>query len=209
MEPAGAPAFYTRTPKRVGTAAFAGRTQADVGDRGPEPGAAPVHQGGVAGGSTGTPTLTGAADGAGTNVEGASTGATGALGWSVLDCSNNTLRNLSPALFAYTFLTGLRLSNNQLVSLPAAVGRLKNLATLDLTGNRLATLPMELGLCHRLRKLLLYNNQLHSLPWELGMLYQLELLGLDGNPIVEPLNTLKEDGATAVVHYLRDHAPCA
>lgn len=150
----------------------------------------------------------GHANGAAAGADGVGTTGDGATGWSILDCSNNTLRNLSPALFQYSFLTGLRLNNNQLTSIPPAIGRLKALTHLDLTHNRLRSLPMELGLCHRLRTLLLFNNQLQSLPWELGMLYQLEQLGLDGNPMVEPLNSLKEEGTTAVIHYLRDNAPC-
>ena len=220
---AGGPTYYARTPTKQprGSGIFVPRTTSSaasdvVGERTGVGAAAGAGDATGANGANGAGGQGGVLGGGGSGgdslvniINGATDGSAPVVGWSVLDCSSNTLRNLSPALFSYTFLTGLKLNGNQLVTLPSAIGRLKALTMLDLTNNRLRSLTMEIGLCHRLRKLLLFNNQLQSLPWEMGMLYQLEQLGLEGNPMVDPLNTLKDEGTMAVIHYLRDNAPCA
>ena len=37
--------------------------------------------------------------------------------WTTLDMRGNALRNISPSVFQYKFLTGLNISNNQLSSI--------------------------------------------------------------------------------------------
>jgi CCR4-NOT transcription complex subunit 6 len=76
----------------------------------------------------------------------------GGARWTSLDMSGATLRNLSPSLFNYIFLTQLRLNNNQLTSIPSAIGLLKNLTLLDLSMNRIRSLPAEIGSCMQLRE---------------------------------------------------------
>ena len=35
-----------------------------------------------------------------------------------------------------------------------------------------------------------FDNQLSYLPFELGQLYQLDMLGLDGNPLSDPISSM-------------------
>lgn len=124
-----------------------------------------------------------------------------------LDMSGFRIRNLSPGLFNYSFISELRLSNNFLMHLPAEIGRLRGLKHLDLSNNQLVELPRQIGWLTSLRELLVFNNQLQDLPAELGYLFQLETLGLDGNPISNEaiLTVLHNQGPIAVVPFLRDH----
>ncbi len=118
------------------------------------------------------------------------------------------IRNISKELFRYTFLTTLYLNHNQITVIPPQIANLKNLVRLDASGNRLMSVPPELGLLSLLKELLLFDNQLTTLPPELGFLYQLENLGLEGNPIQDPLlSLLQKDGTTGVISYLRDSCP--
>lgn len=124
-----------------------------------------------------------------------------------LDMSSFKIRHVPLSLFAFNFLSDLRLSNNALQSLPADIGRLKSLVRLDVSNNRLKSLPKQLGWCTALRELLLFNNQLPDLPVELGFLFQLETLGLDGNPLVNDaiLNVLHASGPLSIIQFMRDH----
>ena len=55
-------------------------------------------------------------------------------------------------------------------------------------------------------ELLVYNNQLTLLPSELGYLYQCQTLGIEGNPIMEPiLSILHSQGSSYIIPFLRDH----
>lgn len=128
--------------------------------------------------------------------------------WTTLDLGGMSIRNISKELFRYTFLTTLYLNHNQLGVIPPQISNLKLLVRLDASGNRLTSLPPELGLLSFLKELLLFDNQLTTLPPELGFLYQLETLGLEGNPIQEPiLNYLQKDGTSGVIAFLRDSCP--
>ena len=129
--------------------------------------------------------------------------------WTSLDMGGMMINHLHSGLFTYSFLTGLYLNHNNLISLPPAIAKLKNLTNLNLTGNKLTVLPVELGLIVSLKELLLFDNQLTFLPPEYGQLYQLELLGLEGNPMSEPINSMiNEKGPAVVIKYLRDSCPC-
>lgn len=128
--------------------------------------------------------------------------------WTTLDIGGMGLKQISPTLCSYKFLTVLYMNHNNLTNLTSDIARLVNLKTLDCSGNKLATLPPELGMLVNLRDLLLFDNNLTSLPNELGMLYQLEMLGLDGNPIqTEIKNILMKEGTQAVIMSLRENAP--
>lgn len=60
----------------------------------------------------------------------------------------------------------------------------------------------------QLKDLLLFDNGITVLPNELGTLYQVENLGLEGNPLQEPLKgMLQKEGSQAVIGYLRDCCP--
>ncbi|KAJ3277101.1 Elongation of fatty acids protein 2 [Terramyces sp. JEL0728] len=129
--------------------------------------------------------------------------------WTALDMGGMMINNLNNGLFAYKFLTALYLNHNNLTILPPEISKLSSLSHLNLTGNKLAVLPAELGLVVTLKELLLFDNQIQYIPQEFGQLYQLELLGLEGNPIGEPINSMINDvGTREVISYLRDNCPC-
>ncbi|KAI9599184.1 Endonuclease/exonuclease/phosphatase [Syncephalis fuscata] len=128
--------------------------------------------------------------------------------WHSLDLGGMGLRNLCTGLFRYSFLTSLYVNHNQLGYLPSSISQLRTLRLLDASGNKLTSLPSELGLLVELRELLLFDNLLTELPPELGTLYQLETLGLEGNPIQEPIKSMiATESTSAVTGYLRDNCP--
>lgn len=128
--------------------------------------------------------------------------------WTTIDMGGMSLKNVSPELFRYTFLTTLYLPHNALSAIPAAISRLINLTLLDASSNKLSSLPPELGLLTHLQELFLFDNHLTSLPAELGTLHHLETLGLEGNPLPENIRSLLEkEGTTALISYLRDSCP--
>jgi CCR4-NOT transcription complex subunit 6 len=129
--------------------------------------------------------------------------------WTALDMGGMMINQLHPGLFAYKFLTALYLNHNNLTSIPPIISELQRLTILNLTGNKLTSLPVELGLVVSLKELLLYDNQLTFIPPEYGQLYQLEMLGLEGNPVNEPIaSMIIEKGTNVVIKYLRDSCPC-
>lgn len=128
--------------------------------------------------------------------------------WTTIDMGGMNLKNVSPELFRYTFLTTLYIPHNALVALPASISRLINLTLLDASSNKLSSLPPELGLLTHLRDLFLFDNHLSSLPAELGTLHLLDTLGIEGNPLPETMRSLLEkEGTTALISYLRDSCP--
>ena len=123
-----------------------------------------------------------------------------------LDMSGFRIKRLPIELFRFGFLVELRLSNNFLTSLPAEIGLLRTLTSLDLSNNQLTALPRELSKLTNLTDLLVYNNQLTLLPAELGYLYQCQNLGIEGNPIMEPiLSIMHSQGSAYIIPFLRDH----
>ncbi|ORX93439.1 hypothetical protein K493DRAFT_325062 [Basidiobolus meristosporus CBS 931.73] len=128
--------------------------------------------------------------------------------WTVLDIGGMGLKNLSTELFSYQFLTTLYLNHNNLTFLTPEIRRLRNLTHLDISGNKLTSVPAELGFLINLKELFMFDNLLETLPPQLGTLYQLENLGLEGNPIKEPLmSILYKDGIAELIAYLRDNCP--
>lgn len=123
-----------------------------------------------------------------------------------LDMSGFRIKRIPVELFNFGFIMELRLSNNFLTSIPAEISLLRTLSSLDLSNNQLTTIPRELSKLTNLTELLLYNNQLTLLPPELGYLYQCQTLGLEGNPIMEPiLSVMLNQGTSTVIPFLRDH----
>ncbi|GAA5981819.1 hypothetical protein JCM10908_004620 [Rhodotorula pacifica] len=128
--------------------------------------------------------------------------------WTIIDMGGMNLKNLSPALFRYDFLTTLYIPHNALAELPPLICKLSNLTLLDASSNKLTSLPAELGLLTHLRELFLFDNHLTNLPPQLGTLYLLETLGVEGNPLPDTLRSLVEkDGTSALISYLRDSCP--
>ncbi|KAK9472540.1 Nocturnin [Dipodascopsis tothii] len=128
--------------------------------------------------------------------------------WNSLDIGGQGLRSLSLALFNYTFLEKLYINQNRLTVLPSAIGKLRHLTVLDISGNMLTSLPAEIGMLACLKTLLLFDNNLTTLPYEMGALYQLEMLGIEGNPMAEPIkSTMAKDGTRGVIVELREGAP--
>lgn len=128
--------------------------------------------------------------------------------WTTIDMGGMNLKNLSPALFRYDFLTTLYIPHNALAELPPLICKLSNLTLLDASSNKFTSLPAELGLLTHLRELFLFDNHLTNLPPQLGTLYLLETLGVEGNPLPDTLRSLVEkDGTSALISYLRDSCP--
>lgn len=123
-----------------------------------------------------------------------------------LDMSGFRIKKLPLELFQFNFIMELRLANNFLTSIPPEIGLLRTLTSLDLSNNQLTVIPRELSKLTNLTELLLYNNQLTLLPAELGYLYQCQNLGIEGNPIMEPiLSVMMNQGTNTVIPFLRDH----
>ncbi|ORX96928.1 hypothetical protein K493DRAFT_216678 [Basidiobolus meristosporus CBS 931.73] len=128
--------------------------------------------------------------------------------WTVLDMGGMGLKNISLELFGYEFLTTLYLNHNNLTFLSPEIRRLTNLTHLDVSGNKLTSIPAEIGFLINLKELLMFDNLLETIPLQLGTLYQLENLGLEGNPIKEPLmSILYKEGISGLIGYLRDSCP--
>lgn len=128
--------------------------------------------------------------------------------WTILDFGGQNLKVITPALFAYTFLTKLYLNSNKLTYVHQKIGQLRNLTHLDLSLNNLQYLPPEIGMLVNLKQLLLFDNHIENLPYELGSLYQLEMLGIEGNPIPDDLKQIiMEQGTTELIKHFRENAP--
>jgi CCR4-NOT transcription complex subunit 6 len=128
--------------------------------------------------------------------------------WTTLDIGGMHLKNLSPELFRYSFLTTLYIPHNALSELPVLISKLTHLTHLDASSNKLTSVPPQLGLLTRLRELYLFDNHLTSLPPQLGTLHLLDTLGIEGNPLPDTLRSLVEkDGTSGLISYLRDSCP--
>ncbi|ROT39882.1 glucose-repressible alcohol dehydrogenase transcriptional effector [Sodiomyces alkalinus F11] len=128
--------------------------------------------------------------------------------WHNLDMSGQGLRNLTPALFAYSFLSELYIASNKLTHLPASIGQLRQLRHLEASYNQITELPPELGMCTYLKELLLFNNNIRTLPYELGSLHLLEQLGIEGNPLSPDLKQeIVERGTKSLINLLKEQSP--
>src|ERR1700761_1466029 len=123
--------------------------------------------------------------------------------WTTLDIGGMRVRNLSPSLFQFSYITTLFLNHNLLSNIPPQIERLRALVLLDLSGNQLMNIPPELGMLTRLRELYLFDNHIITVPPELGTLHQLEMLGIEGNPIETSIRRIVEkDGTQALIAHL-------
>ena len=130
--------------------------------------------------------------------------------WTTLDFSGVGISNLNREVWRFNFLTCIHLNNNRLSMLPKELGLLKGLTKLDVSGNQLASIPPQIGMLTNLKEFLLFDNDIQTLPNELGTLYQLELLGLEGNPLIEPYKTVfVRDGTQGLISYLLETKPLA
>ncbi len=129
--------------------------------------------------------------------------------WENLDLSGQGLRVLAPALFKYNFLGELYIASNKIGHLPPSIGELRHLRHLDASNNQLTELPPELGMCVYLKHLLVFDNDIRTLPSELGSLFQLEVLGIEGNPRLDPAmrQEIMEKGTKSLITLLREQAP--
>jgi CCR4-NOT transcription complex subunit 6 len=125
--------------------------------------------------------------------------------WTTLDCSGVGINCFNREVWRFTFLTCIYLNNNRLTALPKEIGLLKGLTRLDVSSNQLTSIPPQLGMLTNLKEFLLFDNDIQTLPNELGTLYQLELLGLEGNPLADPLRgVFLKDGTQGLISYLLD-----
>ena len=121
-----------------------------------------------------------------------------------LDLGTNQLTAVPESVGNLTALTTLDLRKNQLTAVPESVGNLTKLTTLDLGKNQLTAVPESLGNLTKLTTLDLGENLLTALPAQLADLLEGKTqLGLDGNPLSEPLPELAERGAAELATYLR------
>ena len=128
--------------------------------------------------------------------------------WTTLDFSGAGISHLNREVWRFTFLTCIYLNNNRLTQLPKELGLLKGLTRLDVSGNQITSIPPQLGMLTNLKEFLLFDNDIQTLPNELGTLYQLEILGLEGNPIVEPYKSVfLRDGTQGLISYLLETKP--
>jgi CCR4-NOT transcription complex subunit 6 len=128
--------------------------------------------------------------------------------WTTLDFSGIGLSNLNRDVWKFNFLTCIYLNNNRLTHLPKELGLLKGLTKVDVSGNQLTSIPPQFGMLTNLKEFLLFDNDIQSLPSELGTLYQLELIGLEGNPLMEPYKSVfLKDGTQGLITYLLETKP--
>lgn len=128
--------------------------------------------------------------------------------WTTLDFSGVGISNLNPEVWRFAFLTCVYLNNNRLTVLPKELGLLKGLTRLDVSGNQITSIPPQLGMLTNLKEFLLFDNDIQVIPNELGTLYQLELLGLEGNPLMEPYKGIFiREGTQALISYLLENKP--
>ena len=121
-----------------------------------------------------------------------------------IEPNGNRLASMPESLGNLTALTELYLYGNQLESVPESLGNLTALTELYLSGNRLASVPEWLGNLTALTALDLRGNQLTALPaWLADLLDGGLELGLEGNPLADPLPELAERGAPELATYLR------
>ncbi|XP_041924858.1 leucine-rich repeat and IQ domain-containing protein 4-like isoform X1 [Alosa sapidissima] len=114
------------------------------------------------------------------------------------------LHSLPQTITQLTKLKELYLDNNNLVGLPNSIGKMQRLQVLDLHNNKLKALPKTIGCLTGLKKLYLQTNNLSSLPVDFSNLRNLGILTLTENPMTAPPLEVCEQGAEAVVRYLKE-----
>jgi hypothetical protein len=101
-------------------------------------------------------------------------------------------------------LETLDISFNQLSFLSEDLSLLSSLNTLDVSHNTLEALPRAIGAMRKtIRNIHATHNKVQTLPMELGQCVELHVLDLEGNPLMHPLDKLRETGTAAILHHLR------
>jgi len=141
----------------------------------------------------------------------------------LLNLDKNQLTTIPPEIGQLVNLQGLYVFDNRLIAIPPEIGQLTYLQYLGLSQNQLTSIPSEIGQLINLQLLALNANQLHHLPIELGNLnlsctgcyFNLDgydfpcpncRLQVDDNPLISPPPEVVEQGAAAVLEYLRNQA---
>ncbi|KAL2333003.1 hypothetical protein Fmac_014216 [Flemingia macrophylla] len=104
----------------------------------------------------------------------------------VLDCNNNSIKNVPVEIAHLTSLEKLFINANEIADESIrweGLTTLKCLTVLSLNHNNLTTFPSALGSLTSLRELHISNNKLGGLPIEIGHLTQLEVLRANNNRI--------------------------
>ena len=115
--------------------------------------------------------------------------------------------NLTPAIFAYTHMTGLYLAHNSLRAVPAGIAALSRLQFLDLSHNRIRLLPPDITRLTSLSELMLSHNELAELPVQLARITALSIITIDNNPLPEPIINASYSGSDAILSLLLDSCP--
>jgi internalin A len=111
-----------------------------------------------------------------------------------------------PDLGALQSLDTLMIVNCGLTALPPWLFQFPQLELLSVGGNRLFAIPAEIGGLAKLVRLDLSHNPLEDLPPEVGALPALVTLDVKGCPLSRLPPEIVEQGAEALLVYLRDQA---
>lgn len=106
-------------------------------------------------------------------------------GLTTLYLSDNSLREIDPAVYSLDKLTYLNLDRNSITNIPEGVSRLKSLKWLRLNDNNLTGLPKDMGELKNIKRLYLSKNELTEVPEVIKQMTSLEELNLGGNKITE------------------------
>ena len=118
-----------------------------------------------------------------------------------LNLSHNQLSSLPSDIGLMVSLHELNLDYNELKEVPVQV-QMESIRTLSLKHNKIEAVDTWLATRHHLRVLSLDNNLLVGLPCEMGGMTNLDHLGLEGNPLKNPLSRLLQEGSSFVTAYL-------
>jgi Leucine-rich repeat (LRR) protein len=100
-------------------------------------------------------------------------------------------------------LRRIYMPNDELTEIPEWIGELSSLQSIELVGNQISTVPESVGKLENLTTINLQGNCLTFLPSCIGDLEGLAELDLGENPLNPVLQSVYEQGATAVKAYLR------
>jgi GTPase SAR1 family protein len=122
----------------------------------------------------------------------------------VIDLRHNSLKSLPVEVFNLLNLERLDVSENSIEVIPPEIGQLKKLQIFYASQNQLEALPQEIGNAVQLRDIDISENKIRKLPLTMSFLTKLRVIKLDENPLREPPRNIVNDGAEAVVSFLRE-----
>jgi hypothetical protein len=106
--------------------------------------------------------------------------------------NNNQITSIPEAIGQLFNLQALFLHNNQITSIPEAIGQLSNLEYVFLNNNQITSIPETIGQLSKLMCLNLRSNQITEIPEVICSIKNLEHLFLQGNPLLIPLQVLRD-----------------